>query len=208
VHRGSPGDHAKRADLGQIGDKRLRHAVGEVVLLGVAGKIGQRQHGQRFDARHCSVAELACAPTTDGADQDDDQRENSDGSVTRWLGGSPPDCSFTRRQGEYRLRTWRSDRYRGLDGGWQLGGAHEAVAASRDRFDVARPLSRIAQQVADFLDCHVQAIVKIHERIGRPQHLLQFVPRNDLAPTLQQHTEYLERLVLLADSQAVLPDLT
>src|ERR1700694_3879250 len=96
---------------------------------------------------------------------------------------------------------------RGFDWRRRRDGAYKAVTASRDGVKVAWPLSRIAQQLADFLDCRVQTIVEIHESIGRPQRLLQFVPRNDLAGTLKQHTKYLERLVLEPDSDAVLPDL-
>jgi len=46
VHNRSPRDHVKGLDLGQIGDECLGHALGEVVLVGVVGKIGKRQDGQ------------------------------------------------------------------------------------------------------------------------------------------------------------------
>ena len=44
-HRG-PRDHTQRADFAQIRDQRIGHAVGEILLLRIAGKVHQRKHSQ------------------------------------------------------------------------------------------------------------------------------------------------------------------
>ena len=40
------------AILAQVGDQGIGQAVGKVFLLGVAGKVFERQHGDGFDVRH------------------------------------------------------------------------------------------------------------------------------------------------------------
>ncbi|TMQ70208.1 MAG: hypothetical protein E6K80_09225 [Candidatus Eisenbacteria bacterium] len=51
AHGGGARDDAQRPDLGQVGDQRLGHAVGEVLLLGVAREVLEREHGDRLDTR-------------------------------------------------------------------------------------------------------------------------------------------------------------
>ena len=47
VHHGRARGHAKPADGGEIGDQLFRHAIGEVLLVRLAGQILERQHRDR-----------------------------------------------------------------------------------------------------------------------------------------------------------------
>ncbi len=49
LHDRCPRPDLQRPDLGQVGDQRLGHPVGEVLLLRVAGEVLQRQYCQRLD---------------------------------------------------------------------------------------------------------------------------------------------------------------
>ena len=49
THDGRARDHAQGADVGQVGDERLRHTVREVLLLGIAGEVRERQDRERSD---------------------------------------------------------------------------------------------------------------------------------------------------------------
>ena len=50
AHDRRPRDDAQRADLRQACDQRFRHAVREIVLLGIAGEVLEREHRDRIDA--------------------------------------------------------------------------------------------------------------------------------------------------------------
>ena len=45
------GDHAKLLEAGQLGDQVLGDAVGEVLLLGIAAKVREREHSDRRQGR-------------------------------------------------------------------------------------------------------------------------------------------------------------
>ena len=47
VHHGRARGHAKPADGGEIGDQLFRHAIGEILLVWLAGQILERQHSDR-----------------------------------------------------------------------------------------------------------------------------------------------------------------
>jgi hypothetical protein len=68
-HRGSPGDHAQRIDLPEIGDQSVGHAVGEILLPGISREVRQWKNGQRSNA-----ARLVCSeeplPNPSGMEQD------------------------------------------------------------------------------------------------------------------------------------------
>src|ERR1700678_3166780 len=56
LHDGRSGDNTKGRVLGQHGDQLIGHAVGEVVLRGIAGEVIERKNGQRSDLRSCGEA--------------------------------------------------------------------------------------------------------------------------------------------------------
>ncbi|HXJ46047.1 MAG TPA: hypothetical protein VNK47_05185 [Candidatus Dormibacteraeota bacterium] len=98
----------------------------------------------------------------------------------------------------FQLEVWLRLRFRLGRNRWPSFGdlSYEAVTAFRNGFDEARFFRRIRQSVADFSYGRIEPVVKIHERIGSPQNLLQFVPGDNFAPPFQQDAEHLEGLVL------------
>ena len=49
MHCGSTRDHAQRANLGQIGDQGVSHAIDKILLAWVSGEIFQRQNSNGLD---------------------------------------------------------------------------------------------------------------------------------------------------------------
>src|SRR5437667_7573375 len=68
-------------------------------------------------------------------------------------------------------------------------GSYKTIAASRQRFDVAWRLGSVTQGLPQPLYRVVDAVVKIDERIGRPNAPLQFLARNQFPWVLQQNLE-------------------
>lgn len=73
--------------------------------------------------------------------------------------------------------------------------ANEAIATSRQRFDVARNSGRIAQRVPQSTNDAVQALFEVDEGAQRPEARLQFLARHDVASVLEQREEHLNALV-------------
>ena len=86
-------------------------------------------------------------------------------------------------------------------------GADKSIPTPRQRLDEARRLGRIAQRVAQPVDHGVQAVVEVDERATRPEPLAQLFTRDQVARSLQQQREDLERLLLKPDADASLPQL-
>src|SRR5262245_1790868 len=82
--------------------------------------------------------------------------------------------------------------------------SEEAVAATTDSFDEAGTLGGVAEGLADFVDCLVEPVVEIHERVSGPEFLLKFLATDDLAGVLEQRHQDLEGLLLEPDSDAAL----
>lgn len=51
LHHRRSGDDAQSRILGKHGSQFVGHAVGEIILAGIAGKIVEGKHGQRGDVR-------------------------------------------------------------------------------------------------------------------------------------------------------------
>jgi hypothetical protein len=60
----------------------------------------------------------------------------------------------------------------------------------------------VAPRLTQFLDCAVQTVIEVNECIRRPKPSLHFFPGHHLSRPLQQHGQYLERLVLELDPKA------
>ena len=80
----------------------------------------------------------------------------------------------------------------------------EAISTPCQGFDEPWIVGRIAQRLAQFRHGGIHAVVEVHEGILRPQLLLQFLARHDLARMLQQHLEHLKGLLLQPDLEAAL----
>ncbi|HXL22012.1 MAG TPA: hypothetical protein VOA78_06080 [Candidatus Dormibacteraeota bacterium] len=79
----------------------------------------------------------------------------------------------------------------------------EAVPATCDRFHKTRTVGGIAESVADFVDRFVEPVIEIHERVCRPEFLLEFLAGYDFAGVLKERRQHLERLFLKANTEAV-----
>jgi hypothetical protein len=84
----------------------------------------------------------------------------------------------------------------------------EAVPAPRNGFHKAGTLRGVAEGLADFVDRFVEPVVEIHEGIGGPELLLQFLSRYYLAGVIDQHGQHLKRLLLDFDLQSMFSEFT
>ena len=83
----------------------------------------------------------------------------------------------------------------------------KAVSAPVQRLDVTRRFGGVSERRAQLRHGFVEAAIEVDERVGGPKLLTQFFPGYELARTLQQQREDLERLFLEFDSHAVLAKL-
>ena len=63
---------------------------------------------------------------------------------------------------------------------------HQSIAAPRQRLDVPGIIRGIPQRTPQALDCRVDAVVKIHNRVIGPQLALDFLAGDDISATLHQ----------------------
>ena len=77
--------------------------------------------------------------------------------------------------------------------------ADEAIAAARECFDVERFVGGIGESLTEFVDCFIEAVFEVDEGFLRPEALLNFFTRDDLAGALKEHDEDFERLSGKAD---------
>src|SRR5258708_18642215 len=85
-------------------------------------------------------------------------------------------------------------------------GRDEAISATGQRLDVLGAERRIAQAFAELIYGRVQAMVEVHEGIGGPQFLAQIFAGHHFSMALQKHGQYLKRLFLQAELDAVLAE--
>ncbi len=83
----------------------------------------------------------------------------------------------------------------------------KAVSAPMQRLNIARRFGGISERRTQFRHGFVEAAIEVDERVGGPKLLTQLFPGYELARTLQQQREDLERLFLEFDSDAVLAEL-
>src|SRR5436309_8739032 len=87
-------------------------------------------------------------------------------------------------------------------------GRQEAVSAPRHGLQVSGAGGGISQRFPQLIYCGVQAVIEVNECVGRPQLLTQLFARNDFSRMLQQVSEHLKRLLLQADSDTALAQLS
>jgi hypothetical protein len=78
--------------------------------------------------------------------------------------------------------------------------SQEAVAAACDCLDESRIFSRISKGITKSANGRVKAVVEIHEGVGRPEPIAEFLARDDIAGSLQQVSKNLEGLFLQFDT--------
>src|SRR5579864_6072151 len=75
---------------------------------------------------------------------------------------------------------------------------HKAVTSACQGLDEARAAGGIAQHFAQLVHSRVQAVIEIHESIGRPKTLPQFLTGDYGPSTFQQESQHCKRLLLQA----------
>src|SRR5271163_272944 len=88
-------------------------------------------------------------------------------------------------------------------GGRRISDIHrrdEPVSAARQRFYVAGPLGRVAEDLAKARNRIVQAMVEIDKSVGRPNLCSQLLESDHIAGALEQSGQNLQRLTLQPQS--------
>jgi hypothetical protein len=80
-----------------------------------------------------------------------------------------------------------------------LNRSNEAVPAFGERFDESGVRRVIAERISKLREGNPETLVKIHKRIACPQPLAEFLAGDNLAMSLDEPEQQLERLVLDAD---------
>ena len=163
-------DHRHVSQLGEIGDQRLCHRIGEILLRRIAAEIRKRQDGDRVNGR----LPAAVRPSR----RDDDQRGDHDCRRD----ADPPQRAALRRNG--RRFAARLAHF-----------GDQPVAALRHGFDVARSVRGVAQRVAQFSHGAIETRLEIDERVRRPESLSQIVAAYQLIAMFEQEKKNLQRLL-------------
>jgi hypothetical protein len=75
---------------------------------------------------------------------------------------------------------------------------NEAIASPSQGFYEARIFRGVTQSIPKAFDGCIQAMIKVHKGVSRPQSGLQFLTRDDFARFLEKQAEDLEGLFLQA----------
>ena len=117
------GDHEQARDLRQVGDHVLGDAVAEILLLGIAAHIGERQHGDRGLVRHRRARPARATPLARP------MRNTRTGRAMFFTGFSPRSSSSMPSLSRTESRTARETKMRArLGEPFQAGGDVDAVA--------------------------------------------------------------------------------
>jgi hypothetical protein len=84
----------------------------------------------------------------------------------------------------------------------------EAIPAPCERFDELRRLGRISKRLSHFLNCGIETVLEVDERVVLPQSLAELLARGHLATPFQQRGEDLARLILHPDTLAIAIELS
>ena len=216
-------EHSQRADLPELDDQCLRHAIHEVFLLGAGRDVLQWQHGNGSDVDCSWSADHLVAHSADiecEDEQNEQQGEHDDGSRAtptprgRWLTNLR---GILQTAGE--CEDWRAV-HRGNDGGDRrpvyrdgrvddgaVDWIDEAIPATRQGLDEPRGVGRISERFPQLVDRRVDAVIEVHDRPG-PELLLQLLARDELARLFQEHCQHLQGLLLESDSDSLLAQLS
>jgi hypothetical protein len=97
------------------------------------------------------------------------------------------------------LLTWRRRYANGI-----LYWRDEAIASLGERLNLPRCLWIVAQSLPEFFDCRAEALLKVHERVRRPEFSAELIPADHLAGVVQQLDENLKWLLLELDARSLL----
>src|ERR1017187_9315022 len=84
--------------------------------------------------------------------------------------------------------------------------SNKPVSPPRHSLHEPRTLRRISQRLPNLVDGRIEVVINIHKGV-RPEALLQFLPRDQVARALQQDGEHLERLSAEPQLHAILAHL-
>ena len=209
LHDGGARDHPQGAHLPKVGDQFIGHPVSEVLLVIIAGKILERQDCQRADRRRRDRSRWrrnlpAGQPLPKCRSQEGEHPQRKDHG-----GRYPPGPPWVGSNNGIRLSPqhhWGSTGLRRRLGATNRG--DEAIATSRQGFDIARRLPVVAEGFPQFIDGFVQAVLEVHEGVCGPELQTQVLARDQLARPCEQQGQNLKRLFLKLDSEAMLAQLT
>ena len=92
-------------------------------------------------------------------------------------------------------------------GGQRFDRTNPAVAATRDGLDEARVLGGVVERLTQLVYGAVEPVVEVHEGVGRPQADTELVPCDQLARTLEERAQDLNRPATEPDPEAAAPQL-
>ncbi len=172
----------------------IGHAVDEIILLGIAGKICQGKHRERPDrTRKSTIPEyIAYAREV----HSDDGQEDNHHDHSRRQNPTPRHYRFLIR-GSSSLRRW-SDVFRGL-----AERSDEAIAAASESLDITGRVGGIAQSRPKSLHGGVQTMLEIDVGVGGPESPLQLFACHHLARLQQKHRQHFNRLALQLHTQSM-----
>src|ERR1700722_17758663 len=84
----------------------------------------------------------------------------------------------------------------------------ESISTPRQSLDITRSVCRIPKSCANPRNRIVQAVVEIDESVGRPDLRPKFFSRHQIPGTLQESSQYLQRLALQAQFRSSFAQLT
>ena len=101
----------------------------------------------------------------------------------------------------------RRGRRRLIRGGKSTDGSDESIPTAGQGLDEPRSIRRVPQRIPQPADSRIQAVLKIDERLCRPETLPQLLASHEVARTIQQRLENLKWLFGKIDADAGLPQL-
>src|SRR5438552_4206336 len=195
MHDGCARDHLERRDLRKIGNQRVGHAVREVLLSWVAGKVCQRKNRQGLDSGDGSAPQEAITNLegVQGKERGGGERNKRDDS----RGPTKPPSRACR----YFLAASCF-----LDARCNVGAIHrrdESVTTARQRLNVAGSVGIVTQSLAKLLDSSPDAVFILNNGSIQPQLGDDLLWRHNVAGMLEQQAENLERLLLKLDFASI-----
>ena len=183
-------DDSQGCVLGEHGDDFIGHAVGEIILRGVARKIRQRKNCDGMNPGRLAGPEQKGANTSRiHGEERGGKREDDEGRH-----GRPP-SAHAGLSDDRRRRRWFGWSERRLRLGWtnRRGIGNEAVSLAGDSLDEARLFGIIAQDLADLADGGVDSVFGIDEDVLAPEAIDDFLAGGDAALFLNEKEEEFHR---------------
>src|ERR1700722_10250156 len=189
LHGGGAGNDPEGGILGEHGRQFVGHAVGEVLLIRIAGEIVEGENGDRGDRSvRVSIEEAGSQRVrAEGEYRNGNEHADTEGSDhpesvlgfgSRWDDGRSRDLRWSWRQVDQvpgRL-SWLGDFW--LNGRNEC---DEAVTRAGDRLHKPRLVRTVTKDLANFTDCCVDSEFDIDEDFPLPKAPCNFIPGNNLS---------------------------